>query len=849
MASPIQVILNPENFEEAREGGGGGSRKDFFAQRDDEFRNHKQALTQQLESAAAALDAQPQGALGIVKVVLRRSAWAKSHRPVGVLFTAQRVRLMGGGDLGEMYYEARPTALRAIIGAVAQAEDGTRFRPHPHTGKPTPHPTVVRSETGAIDRIVLYGARDRRRFSMEEGIAWLANPMTGSAYEVELFEIPPPRGEWDAADPEHQRLYASFVEGLLALGPGLVAQRLPGGRREQPLVALRLDRTVAPPSLQLVQPAAGDRSRESVVAPFDTRPERHRQLLEFLDNHPLVREIVLPPIATRTIVTEPRLAGSAAAPSSGSGAAAGAVPSRNTARAYPRIGIIDGGIGTALDDWVIHRWGTLATSDMDETHGTFVGGLAVAASALNGSGVCSEPDGAELVDIAVFPTEAKPEAFKAYFPYGMSQFFDEVEYAVADAKARHNVRVFNLSLNIQHQATPDRYGPYAARLDAIAEAHDVVFIVAGGNTGPHNLRPEWPADSTQALVALASARNDGLLMPAESVRNIAVAALNPPGLPNVVGLAPARYSCRGPGLRAGVKPDLAHIGGSGSPQSPHGHGLISVTPRGGLVDACGTSYASPLVAKTTAVLERSIEGEVSRETLVGLMIHHARLPDLLASKPLSSVARDLVGFGMPLPAHSVLEGADNQITLVFAARIRAGQQIGFRFTWPSSLVGPDGSCRGFAKLTMVSTPPLDPRFGSEFVRVNVDGALQQETLDKEGKLHWKGQLDPIYLPGKGDAPALEAERIEHGLKWSTVKMFARTIPRGVGKSSSWRLFVEYLTRAGEQMPAAGVPFTALLTIADTEGTAPVFNDMRQSLNALGVRLEDIRTAARVATRV
>jgi hypothetical protein len=75
------------------------------------------------------------------------------------------------------------------------------------------------------------------------------------------------------------------------------------------------------------------------------------------------------------------------------------------------------------------------------------------------------------------------------------------------------------------------------------------------------------------------------------------------------------------------------------------------------------------------------------------------------------------------------------------------------------------------------------------------------------------------------------------------------MPRGVGKSSNWRLFVNYLTRAGEEMPETGVPFTAILTISDPEGRHPVFTDMWQSLNALGVRIEDIRTAARIVTRV
>jgi hypothetical protein len=51
------------------------------------------------------------------------------------------------------------------------------------------------------------------------------------------------------------------------------------------------------------------------------------------------------------------------------------------------------------------------------------------------------------------------------------------------------------------------------------------------------------------------------------------------------------------------------------------------------------------------------------------------------------------------------------------------------------------------------------------------------------------------------------------------------------------------------VPPDGVPFTALLTISDPRGEAPVFNDMRLHLASSGVRIEDIRTAARVTTRV
>ena len=75
------------------------------------------------------------------------------------------------------------------------------------------------------------------------------------------------------------------------------------------------------------------------------------------------------------------------------------------------------------------------------------------------------------------------------------------------------------------------------------------------------------------------------------------------------------------------------------------------------------------------------------------------------------------------------------------------------------------------------------------------------------------------------------------------------MPRGVGESSNWRLSIKYLTRAAEEMPTDGVPFTAILTISDLEGTRPVFNDLRQTLTAKGVEIADIRTATRITPRV
>ncbi|APT60426.1 hypothetical protein RGI145_24070 (plasmid) [Roseomonas gilardii] len=701
MVSPIQIVLNPENYEKARDGGGGGAHTDFFFGKDVEFKRHQRTLNKQLNGLADALKAQRDTDLGYVKVKLRRAAWAKSHRPFAQLFKDQVTPLVGGLDLGELIVEAKPDPLRRVAGKVLEAEPQSRTHINPQTGKTEPYPSVLRSEVGAVESVSLYGPEDRVEFSVDTAVDWLSRSETGGAYEVELFTNVPPRASWDAL--------------------------------------MRPQRRESGTELRISASSGGDRT---VLAPFSSSKPLHGRLLHFLSHHPLVRSVALPGI----IVRAPDLQGSTQAQ-----------------RGYRSV--LDG-------------------------------------------------------------------------------FFNEVDQAVGDVRRRSSVRIFNMSLNIQRPATPKHYSSDAARLDQIADEHGALLFLSAGNTSPQGQRAEWPRDLRAALGTIAAARDDGLLTPAESFRSVAVAAVNPPGCTTSVSFAPARYSRRGPGVRSGFKPDLAHVGGSGSPQAPMGHGLFSTSPTGGCIDGCGTSYASPLVAKTAAVLDHLIEGEVSRETLVALLVHNASLPEPLRAKETALVARHLVGFGVPATAEAILNSSDHAITLVFASRIRPGQQIVFPFRWPPSLTL-DGKCRGYAKLSLASSPPLDARYGAEVVRVNIEAALQQQ--QKDGK--WMGRLKPIHLPLKAEGHSYEAERIEHEFKWSPVKSFQHEMKQGVGPSIDWRLRVGYITRAKQLMPEEGVPFTAVLTIADLKDAAPVFNEMRLELQRLGARIADIRTAARITTRV
>ncbi|MEA5259478.1 S8 family peptidase [Arcicella aquatica] len=824
--SPIQVVVNSHDFVDFWERQGGGSKKDFYENRDDEFINHKNKLIKQLSLLNEKKTDFDFSDVQFVKLRLKQSALAKSHRPTKI-FSNDIAPIVGGGDLGELYIELTPNSIGKITEKIRSAENETRWKIN-KDGKTEANPTSIRSAVGSIDDISSYSKSDKRKFSVTEGIEWISKPQTGGAYIIELFEILPPRNQWDILPEYKFRLFKSFIEGLTQIGNGLVATTIAGIGNKDAIMGIRLEESSSKPNIQ-ISPTSSSAKKESLIKQIVLDENKHYALLNFLDKHPLVKKILLPPVISKN---------ESKSDSNSNIVEEYSQPQKNSLNSYPKVCIVDGGVSDLLNNWIIERWGLLSKSDKDEEHGTFIGGLLLSGQSLNGKQICKEIDGCNIIDLDLLPI---PSSFENYYSQPL-QFFRELELAVKDLKEKTGVRVFNFSLNIEEHVTSEGYSSAAKMLDKISEENDVIFIISAGNTDPNDFRKEWPNDPIDALSILAASKNDIIKTPAESSRNLSVAALNPPNLKGVVPFAPSNYTCRGPGIRVGLKPDLAHIGGAGSSTNT---GLKSLDSNGKIIEGCGTSYAAPNVAKVLASLDHTIEGQVSRETLIGMSIHSATLPDVLNDSKFSEVAKFLVGFGIPSSSEEILNGSENEITLVFATRLIHGKKMTFDFSWPPSLVK-NGKCIGKARLTIVSTPPFDYRYGAEFVRVNIDGHLRQ--LQNNGG--YKGRLDPIYIPNHSVESILtEKNQISHSFKWSPVKVYEKEFVKGVGPSINWRLEVDYLEREGERIPPIGIPFTAILTISDSSKSKPIFNEMRQSLQSLGVKILDIKTAARVSARI
>lgn len=824
--SPVQVILNTNDFIESWERNPGGSNKDFFEDNDLEFIAHKHSIQEQLGQIKSMQIVSSYAPISYAKVILKQTALAKSHRPTSQLFKPDIAPVVGAGDLGELFVELNPESVNYVNSRIERAELKTRYKEK--NGKQVANPSTYRSELGAIEEILPYAPSDKRKFTLKEGVEWLSHNRTGGAYIVELFDSPPPRKDWDMLHPDRLKLFSSFIDGLKELGLGIAALKLVDRIGTGTIFGIRIEKGSDSVKVNLaLSPSSAGRNDQPIEIDLDM--DKHSNLIDFLENHPLVKKITLPPIISKSYTRTAMVKGEIFK-----------IPKLDENQFYPKVCIVDGGVSNIYSDWIERRWGLLSPSDRDEAHGTFIAGLTVLGQSLNGQEICKEIDGCKIIDLDILP---KQEKHSSYYSKPL-EFFNELEEAVKQLTTETGVRIFNFSLNIEEHASTSGYSLPAQILDSIAEENDVIFVISAGNTSASWIRKEWPEDNLEALKILAKSRNDTIKTPAESSRNVSVTALNPPGVDGTVPYALSNYSCRGPGLRAGLKPDFAHIGGSGTKSAKHGHGLFSVDAASKIIDGCGTSYAAPNVAKTLASLDAAIEGVVSRETLIALGVHSSVMPKSLDNKDLSSVAKDLIGFGIPSGSDEILEGDPSSITLVFANRIINRHKMSFKFSWPSTLVK-NGKCTGKAKLTIVSTPDFNYKYGSEFVRINIDAFLRQQNRD--GK--YIGRLKSIYTPDDGENSLYEKDQIQHSFKWSPVKVYEKTFPKGVGPTTDWSLDVEYLARDGAKLPKNGVPFTAILTISDPKKEEPVFNDMRQTLQSLGVSTVDIKTATRVIPRV
>jgi hypothetical protein len=150
--NPVQVVLNTKDFLVVPVKHAGGGNKDFFADRDAEFSEHRASLQKKVGSIHSSFQRSGKKS-GFVKVTMRKEAWAKSHRPHGVLFPEAEITCVGASNLGELFYMVTDVQLTRIATDIGRAEDETRWKVDDKPKRGNLHQAIDEAKSALSNRL------------------------------------------------------------------------------------------------------------------------------------------------------------------------------------------------------------------------------------------------------------------------------------------------------------------------------------------------------------------------------------------------------------------------------------------------------------------------------------------------------------------------------------------------------------------------------------------------------------------------------------------------------------------------------------------------------------------------
>jgi hypothetical protein len=480
------------------------------------------------------------------------------------------------------------------------------------------------------------------------------------------------------------------------------------------------------------------------------------------------------------------------------------------AAGLPVVAVVDSGVPAndrSLKPWIAKHVTYVLPPDTDHLHGTFVSGLVAGARILNANDAGFPAAQARVLDVAALSSGSTSE----------SDLLLRIEEAIKDNR---DVKVWNCSFGSKQPCELDRFGRFAQDLDALSDRYGVLFVIAAGNYEIPPLRAWPPVTDLHG--------KDRIGTPAESLRGMTVGSIaHQPAL--VQPEEPSPFSRRGPGAANTPKPDVTHRGGNCTKFGAFANtGVRSFLPGSRLGESIGTSFSTPLVSALAANVWQTLEKRgiaTNPEIVKGLTIHAAAL-----SSPIRKVEeRNYHGFGVPNSTIDILFCSPDTFTLMFEAELFDGiiwEKTPFPV--PACLRPDSDHLRAEVVMTLVYSPPLDGRHGAEYVRANIDASFGTYDADDDGELHHHG-LVPLDAPKREDL--YEKAMVDHGFKWSPVKVYHGRFARGKA-GRNFRLKLELLRRAGEAAKPDPQKATVILSFRGIEDGQPVYADGLLALRAV-----------------
>lgn len=487
----------------------------------------------------------------------------------------------------------------------------------------------------------------------------------------------------------------------------------------------------------------------------------------------------------------------------------------------PIVGLIDSGVSLDnpyLQAWIVDRdEEDVPAIDQDNSHGTFIAGLIVNGREFNHGNLLFPRSRARIVDVVAMPKGGTNE------------------YALLETIRRvipkyPQVKVWNLSINANGRTCQDEcFSPFAIALDEIQQQYGVTFINSAGN---HNHLRTWPPSESLG-------EQDRIAPPADTALGITVGSAAHLSRDNalVKQEEPSPFSRRGPGAAFLPKPEICHyVGNLDLRGSCFQLGIVSLDCNGKLVEDVGTSYAAPWVSTIMAHLRA---GNISANLAKALLIHSA----VLRRESIRHSDFIYRGFGVPRDVDDISICQPWNATMIFEPQLQPVKRQFDRsgFPLPTCLKNPNGSYRGELFVTLVYDPPLSPRAGAEYCQVNVDVSIGRRSgTTKSGRPKHRSEIN---LQPKGVKNLFESTQVTHGFKWSPVKVYKTSFNRLEG--DEWGLRLNIMYRDHPDMVRQPQNVALLVTIADPDQEAPVYNEVIQLLNQRGWSSENLNLNSRI----
>jgi hypothetical protein len=308
----------------------------------------------------------------------------------------------------------------------------------------------------------------------------------------------------------------------------------------------------------------------------------------------------------------------------------------------PMIGILDTGVNSAhplLSQVVIERTSEPASLGVSDLfgHGTRV------------SGIAAYGDVRECLENGLFQPAVRILSGKVVNDQGNLDDRKLVASQINQVVRRLHAfgcRIFNLSLGDRNsQYGGGKVGQWTAILDELARELNILFVVSAGNY--RHLPVNHPEEHHTAYPAYLTAGQNRIFEPATAANVLTVGAVahaaavhhDGPGFVSLRPIAdvgePAPFTCAGPGVNRGIKPELCDDGGNmlydGTVQNlvqTSESGIITTHHRyleRLFTTAVGTSCAAPLVSHKAALVLQAFPG-ASANLLRALLASSAQIP-------------------------------------------------------------------------------------------------------------------------------------------------------------------------------------------------------------------------------